>query len=189
MLQKIRRGMEKWGHYLLAMLCAGVILLSAVWTREQQELENGEQAALSDQGQRLAQVLPTSGPVAYTRPAAGEIIRGFSASPVYFPETGVWMAHPGLDFAAGVGETVYAIAAGTVLSCDDGVRIGHGNGLESLYRGVLECKVQPGQRVRAGETIGTAGGSVPFEGEGHVCVMLFQDGMPAELGRDWNTLQ
>ena len=189
MLQKIRRGMEKWGHYLLALLCAGVILLSAVWTREQQGLEKGERAALSDQGQRLDQVLPTPEPAVFVRPVAGEIMRGFSAPPVYFPETGVWMAHPGLDFAAAAGETVYARAAGTVLSCKDGIRIDHENGLESLYRGVLEIRVQPGQRVRAGEAIGTAGASVPFEGEGHVCVTLYQEGTPAAFENEWNILR
>ena len=185
MLQKIKRGMEKWGQYLLALLCAGVILLSAVWTRRQQELENGEQAALSDQSQRLAQVMQTSEPAAYIRPSEGQIIRGFSASPIYFPETGVWMSHPGLDFAA-AGETVCAMAAGTVLSCGEEIRIDHGNGLESLYRGILDCRVQPGQKVRAGEAIGMAGAAVPFEGQDHVCVMLFQDGTPTAFGNGWN---
>lgn len=186
MLQKIRRGMEKWGHYLLALLCAGVILLSAVWTRQQQEAENADQMALSDQGQRLAEVQKTSEPTVYVRPAAGAVIQGYSESPVFFPETGVWMIHPGLDFVAEAGETVYALAAGTVISCKDEIRLDHGNGCESLYRGILECKVLPGQKVRAGDALGTAGGSVPFEGQGHVCVTLFQDGKPAAFGTDWN---
>ncbi len=184
MLQKIRRGMERWGHYLLALLCAGVILLSAVWTRQQQGLENADQMALSDQGQRLAEAQQTSEPVFYVRPSAGPVIRGSSESPVFFPETGVWMAHPSLDFAA-EGDPVCAIAAGTVLSCDNGIRIDHGNGFESLYRGILECKVLPGQKVRAGEALGTAGASVPFEGSGHVCVTLFQDGKPIVFGEKW----
>ena len=185
MLKKIRRGMERWGHYLLALLCAGVILLSAVWTRQQQAKENADQMALSDQGERLAQAMQTPEPAAYVRPAAGAVIRHYSESPVFFQERGVWMAHPGLDFAAEAGETVYALTAGTVLSCDNGVRIDHEYGLESLYRGILECKVRPEQKVRAGEALGTAGASVPFEGLGHVCVTLFQDGKPVAFGADW----
>jgi murein DD-endopeptidase MepM/ murein hydrolase activator NlpD len=185
MLKKIRRGMEKWGHYLLALLCAGVILLSAVWTREQQEAEKADQAALSDQGQRLTEAMQTPEPVSYARPAAGAVLRGYSEAPVFFPETGVWMAHPGLDFAAAAREAVYALADGTVVSCGEEIRINHGDGRESVYRGVRETKVCPGQRVRAGETIGTAGASVPFEGQGHVCVTLYQNGKPAAFGADW----
>ncbi len=185
MLQKIRRGMERWGHYLLALLCAGVILLSAVWTRQQQAKENADQMALSDQGERLAQAMQTPEPVVYVRPSAGAVIRGYSESPVLFPETGVWMAHPGLDFEAAVGENVCALAAGTVISCEDGIRIDHGNGCESLYRGVLECEVLSGQKVRAGDVLGTAGEAVPFEGKGHVCVTLYKAGIPIAYGEEW----
>ena len=186
MMTMIRRGMEKWGHYLLALLCAGVILLSAVWTRRQQAMENADQTALSDQGQRLAQAVQTPEPAAYTRPASGAVIRHCSASPVFFPDTGVWMIHPGLDFAAAEGEKVYALAAGTVVSCDGGVRVDHGYGIESLYRGVLEIGVRPGQRVRAGDALGTAGAFIPFEGQGHVCVALYRDGTPVTFGDGWD---
>ena len=185
MLKRIRRGMEKWGHYLLALLCAGVILLSAVWTRRQQNAENADHTALSDQSQRLTQAMRTPEPAAYARPAAGAVIRRSGASPVLFPDTGVWMIHPGLDFAAAEGEKVCAIAAGTVVSCENGIRVDHGNGLESLYRGVLEIGVRPGQRVRAGDALGTAGAFIPFEGQGHVCVALYRDGVPAAFGDGW----
>ena len=185
MVKKIRRGMEHWGHYLLALLCAGVILLSAVWTREQREQENADQAALSDQSQRLVQALQTPEPAALARPAAGAVVRPFSESPAYFPDTGVWLVHPRLDFEAMEGEKVYAMAAGTVLSCDGGVRLDHGDGCESLYRGLQEIRVKPGQRVKAGEILGTAGAPVPFEGPGRVCVTLLQEGMPAEYGSEW----
>ena len=161
MLKKIQRGMEKWGHYLLALLCA------------------------ADQGQRLEDAMQTPEPAAYARPAEGAVIRDYSESPLFFSETGVWMIHPGLDFEAAAGETVGALAAGTVLSCEDGIRIDHGDGLESLYRGVQDCKVLPGQKVRAGDALGTAGAAVPFEGKGHVCVMLFQDGKPVAFGDTW----
>ena len=186
MLTKFRRGMETWGHYLLALLCAGAILLSAVWTQKQQAAENADQAALSDQGQRLAEVQGTLAPDALARPAAGAVTRGFSAVPVYFPETGVWRTHPSLDFAAAEGEPVCALAAGTVVSCENGIRVNHGNGCESLYRGILKSKVRVGQKVRAGEALGTAGGAAPYEGAGHVCVTLYQDGLPIPFGEEWD---
>ena len=185
MFKKIRRGMENWGHYLLALLCAGAILLSAVWTREQQASENADQAALSDQGQRLTEAMQTPEPVSYARPAAGAVLRGYSEAPVFFPETGVWMAHPGLDFEASAGEAVYALADGTVVCCGEEIRISHGEDLESVYRGVGEAKVRPGQRVRAGDMIGTAGAAIPFEGRGHVCVALFQHGTDVPFGDSW----
>ena len=81
MRKSIMRGMETWGHYLLALLCAGVILLSAVWTKRQQAAENGDQAALSDQSQRLSEAQGTLAPSALARPTAGEVVRRFSASP------------------------------------------------------------------------------------------------------------
>ena len=185
MMKKIKRGMESWGHYLLALLCAGVILLSAVWTREQQAADKADQAALSDQGQRLAQAMETAEPVSYARPAAGTVIQGYCESPVFFPETGVWKSHPCLDFEAEAGQSVYALAAGTVLSSGEAIRIDHGDGSESLYRGIRETKVRPGQRVRAGDEIGTAGAAIPFEGRGHVCVALFQHGTAVPFGDSW----
>ena len=186
MRKKILRGMETWGHYLLALLCAGVILLSAVWTRHQQAAENADQAALSDRGQRLAEAQRTVAPDTLARPAAGAVVRRFSFSPVFFPETGVWRTHPCLDFAAVEGDPVCALAAGTVVSCENGIRVDHGNGCASLYQGVEEIRVRPGQQVRAGEALGTAGGAAPYEGAGHVCVTLYQDGAPIPFGEEWD---
>lgn len=184
MLKKIGRGMEKWGHYLLAMLCAGVIALSAVWTREQQAGETADQAALSDQSQRMAQV--TQEPDVFVRPLSGAVIGAYSETPVFFLETGVWQSHPALDFFAEEGDRVFALAAGTVTACGEGeVRITHGNGRESLYRGIKEIAVRPGQQVKAGAALGTAGERVPYEGAGRVCVMLLQDQVPCEFGQAW----
>ena len=49
---------------------------------------------------------------------------------------------------------------------------------ESICKGLAEITVHPGQRVRAGDPIGTAGGNVPFEGGGHVCVQLLENDVP-----------
>ena len=183
-LKSFRRGFDAWGHYLLALLCAGVILLSAAWTREQRSDEIADRQALSDQSQRLASVTPAPTAAAYGWPTDGTLMRGFSSAPVYFPAYHVWRAHPAADFDAGDGGKVYAMRAGTVEYCDQGiVRIDHGDGLASQYTGFKKTSVAPGQQVRKGAVIGFAGGHVPYEGEGHVCVTVLKDGVaiPFEL--------
>ena len=185
MWKKMCRGMEKWGHYLLALLCAGVIVLSAAWTREQQGTEQANQTALSDQSQRLSTAAkPTEAPT-LTRPAAGAVLRGYSAGPVFFPQTGVWKAHPALDFEAEDGAPVYALSEGTVLSRDGDVCVDHGEMGVARYRGLKEILVQPGQLVRAGAMLGRAGGRIPYEGEGHVCVSLTREGAAIPFGQEW----
>ncbi|MBR3019701.1 MAG: M23 family metallopeptidase [Clostridia bacterium] len=177
LLKSFRRGFEAWGHYLLALLCAGVILLSAAWTREQHSGEIADHQALSDQSQRLSQVTSPPKEEAYGWPTDGRRVRDYSATPVYFPAFNLWRAHPAVDYEAEDGKQVYAMLAGTVESCDHGcVRIDHGNGLVSLYRGLKAISAAPGQQVRKGAVIGIAGGHVLYEGEGHICVSLLKDG-------------
>ena len=181
MLKKVERGMEKWGHYLLALLCAGVILVSARWTREEKSSEIENQMALADQSQRMANSEPTSMPIVWQRPAKGEITQGYSDEPVFFPETGVWKSHPCIDFSAREGENIQAMAAGTVLECGSALLIEHEDGSISTYQGMKEYAVREGQRVKAGETLGTMGDKVLYEGGGHVCVRVLKNGVPIEF--------
>ena len=97
---KISRFLEKWGHYLLAALCAAVILLSGLWTRA---LSTRDAEALHDTAQRLADV--TVPPAAFIplRPCAGAVLRPFSTAPLFFPAVGVWQIHPGGGFCGGGG--------------------------------------------------------------------------------------
>lgn len=76
--------------------------------------------------------------------------------------------HKGIDFTAARGTPVHAVADGTVLAAgqiaeNNGrygkvVIIDHG-GQQSLYAHLDRVKVQPGQRVQAGQLIGAAGSS------------------------------
>ena len=185
MLKRLRRGFEGWGHYLLALLCAGVILLSAAWTREQRAGEISGQQALSDQSQRLSQVVPPPEQKDCGRPAEGKLLRGYSDTPVFFPASRMWRIHPATDFEAAAGDRVYAVLAGTVVSCENGcVRLDHGDGLGSLYRGLKQMDVSVGQTVRKGAVLGKAGGRVPYEGAGHICVTLLENGVPRPV--DWH---
>lgn len=174
MRKKLGRLLERWGYYGLALLCAAVILLSALWTREQ-PLSPPASQALSDGSQRLSQaVSPAPSPGMLCRPTAGALLRGYSETPVFFPALSLWQAHPALDFSAEPGAPVYALAAGTLAANAEGVCVRHEDGGESLYRGVALAEKAPGQQVKAGERIGTATGSVPFEGAGHICVKLLE---------------
>ena len=182
MLKRLRRGFDAWGHYLLALLCAGVILLSAAWTRERQAGEMAGHQALSDQSQRLSQVTPPPQKETYASPTEGDVLRPYSEAPVYFPALRFWHTHCAVDFAAGDGEKVYAISAGAVVSCGEGcVRLRHESGLESLYRGLQKIEVSPGQSVRKGAVLGLAGERVPYEGTGHICVAVTENGVPIKF--------
>ncbi|MBQ9264524.1 MAG: M23 family metallopeptidase [Clostridia bacterium] len=176
----IKKWMETWGYYVLAVLCMAVIIFSAVWTRKNQDpLPNAE--ALSDGSQRLSDVTPQPTARPTRRPVDGPVLRSFSQAPVYFDACHLWRVHPATDFAVSPGDPVYTILGGTVEMCDGEVRVDHGNELRSVYRGVQEIQVTNGQFVRAGDVIARASSSVPFEGTGHVCVAIYQDDQPLDL--------
>ncbi len=187
MLKAVGRFLEKWGHYLLAAACVSVILLSGLWTRAQQAREAPGAQALSDTAQRLADV--TTAPAAFIplRPCEGDILRPYSETPVYFESLGIWQIHPGVDFALPEGEAVRSVADGTVEQVLPILRIDHGNGYASEYRGLAAVAVSPGQTVGSGQILGTAGSQVAFEGTGHVCVRLLRNGAPIPPGGDWLT--
>lgn len=182
MRQRIGRFLEKWGHYLLAALCAAVILLSGLWTRSIRVREGQGTEALHGTDQRLAFVTAPPGALfSPVRPCKGEVVRGYSDAPVYFPAVGLWHTHPAVDYAAEDGDEVFALGDGTVTEVSPYLRIDHGNGYVSEYRGLRETSLRPGQHVRAGQSVGKAGAAVPFEGPGHVCVKLTQAGNPLDF--------
>ena len=72
-------------------------------------------------------------------------------------------AHMGSDYDSPVGSPILAVAAGTVVFADEmffegnAVFIDHGDGLISMYFHLSDIKVQTGQEVRKGETLGREG--------------------------------
>jgi len=72
-------------------------------------------------------------------------------------------AHMGSDYDSPVGSPILAVAAGTVVFANEmffegnAVFIDHGDGLISMYFHLSEIKVQAGQEVRKGETLGREG--------------------------------
>lgn len=117
---------QKWGHYLLALLCAGVILLSALWTRQQQLLEIADAQVLADDSQRLSDAASPPPSLAPALPTKnGRVLRLYSEVPLYFPAYGLWRVHPGVDYEAAVGEMIFAIRSGSVQIEDDGLYLLH----------------------------------------------------------------
>jgi hypothetical protein len=72
-------------------------------------------------------------------------------------------AHMGADYDAPVGSPILAVADGTVVLAKDmffegnSVFIDHGDGLISMYFHLSELKVEAGQRVKRGQTLGREG--------------------------------
>ena len=71
--------------------------------------------------------------------------------------------HQGIDLAAPIGVPIRAIRAGTVVFADPSAGFGqlivvrHENGMTSHYAHCGEIKVNPGQKVGAGQIIGAIG--------------------------------
>ena len=72
-------------------------------------------------------------------------------------------AHMGSDYDSPVGSPILAVAAGTVVFANEmffegnAVFIDHGDGLISMYFHLSDIKVQAGQEVKKGETLGREG--------------------------------
>ena len=104
-------------------------------------------------------------PLQFVWPVGGQVEVPHSVDQLIFDRTmGDWRTHAGIDIAADLGETVLAVAAGTVerIFHDDllgtTVVINHGNGIQSLYANLAELPVvAEGEWVSMGTPIGAVG--------------------------------
>ncbi|MEG2701460.1 MAG: M23 family metallopeptidase [Clostridia bacterium] len=202
------RLMEKQGFYVVLGVCVLVIVLSAFYTfhlRDEQEeplsaarQEDAQSAAGMQDAQTLAQArelvrsqnaavtVPTAAPYRFVQPVAGFTDRAFSdAEPQFFPQTKMWMIHPGIDLQTDFGAVVTACASGTVRGVwQDNelglcVRIDHQNGYESLYAGLSDASyVKQSDPVAQGQTIGLVGRGVLAERDAlpHLHLEVFHNG-------------
>lgn len=82
---------------------------------------------------------------------------------VYMPSVNMWKTHNGVDFLPGSDENVRVMADGTVKSVEQSslegwvVSVDHGDGLISYYKSLESASVKAGDKVKAGDAIGTAG--------------------------------
>lgn len=93
--------------------------------------------------------------------------------------------HQGIDFRAPRGTKVVATADGVVAiagrSGDYGrmVVLDHGNGWETRYAHLHRIKVEKGDRIRRGRTLGTVGHSGNADGD-HLHYEVRRDGVPVD---------
>ncbi len=108
------------------------------------------------------------GPARFTLPLGAPATplpeaKGFGAKWIFNGKPDSSEIHSGADYALGPGTPVLALADGTVVVAEDlfftgnAVFIDHGNGLVSMYFHLSEIKVQAGQDVKKGETLGLVG--------------------------------
>lgn len=104
-------------------------------------------------------------------PLDGEILEGFSSGElVKSKTTGIWQTHNGIDIAGSLGDTVCAVADGTVKNIENDalwgvtVTIDHHNGIVSRYCNLNNgLSVSAGDKVEGGTVIGAVGDTADIE--------------------------
>lgn len=88
-------------------------------------------------------------------PVSGTLTQPFSPAA---PRPGIEIAaEPGAEVRAALDGTVVQVVSDQVLGRL--IEINHGRGLSTLYAGLAEILVEPGQEVRRGQIVGKLGGS------------------------------
>lgn len=137
---------------------------------------------------------PTKKPSSATSKAAppvdGEIVFGYAVDKLLYSVTlDQWTTHAAVDIKANAGTSVKSVFAGTVERVwkDDtlgwSVSISHANGRGTLYANLGEdVRVKVGDRVNAGDVIGTVGTSAISECAlpPHLHFALTVDGVPKD---------
>ena len=126
-------------------------------------------------------------PDLYVLPLTNTVQKPFSAdAPLYSETMRDWRIHTGVDFAGELGQTVKAVAQGTVASIEEDtlwgsiVTIDHGVGVISRYCGV-EASVRVGDKTDASTPIGKLI-AIPCEAlqKPHLHFEMTVDGVPVD---------
>lgn len=107
----------------------------------------------------------------YVRPMSGKLQREYSLDQlVYDPTMCDWRTHGGVDYECKAGDSVCAIADGSVTAVfsdpmkGNCVTLTHDGKLTSTYCGLeTNTTMRTGMNVKAGEPVGTAGGTILME--------------------------
>jgi len=162
----LRHTIHKWGESALAALCVGAILFAALYTRQEDLRRMAARSAAASEDETLSS-LPTAAP--WQPPVSGEPLtpyQGMRRTP-----GGLWQLLPALRYAVYPGQSVCAMAAGTVTeAAGERVTVQHGEGLLAVYSPLGTLRVQAGQQVAAGQPLGTAGSGGAIE------ITVTQDG-------------
>lgn len=110
-----------------------------------------------------------SGKVYLAMPMDGEIVQAFSGDTLVYNATlNMWMTHNGIDIAGSEGAEVGSALAGTVESVEQDntrgwvITISHTGARSTVYSGLAKASVKAGDKVNAGQKLGTLG-TPPFE--------------------------
>ena len=130
---------------------------------------------------------PSSAPSKAAPPVSGEIVFGFAVDKLLYSVTlDQWTTHAAVDIKADAGTPVKSVFAGTVerVYRDDAlgytVSVSHANGRTTLYANLGEdVRVKVGDRLNAGDVIGTVGTSAISECAlpPHLHFAVFVDGV------------
>ena len=109
--------------------------------------------------------------VKFTCPIKGEIIREFAPDSLVYSNTlEEWITHSGIDIKADKTSVITAAADGEVESIKNDPRYGltvivnHDGGFQTVYANLLTAEfVVEGEKIEAGQTIGTVGNTATFE--------------------------
>lgn len=122
------------------------------------EAETEETAGQAQQDTQLPAVLT------FTPPMNSEVSRAYAGDTLEYDETtGDWRTHGAVDYAGKAGDTVHAIADGTVLEVGEDtmfgkyVKLSHAQGTTSLYAGLDNISVSEGETVAGGKQIAVLG--------------------------------
>jgi septal ring factor EnvC (AmiA/AmiB activator) len=102
-------------------------------------------------------------------PVKGPVVAGFGRRK--HPRFDTYTVHNGIEIAAPPGQEVHAVHEGTVVFAERFrgyglmVILDHGGKHHSLYARLSDVAVSPGQKVAAGDVVGTTG-SGSLEGPG-----------------------
>ena len=164
---------EQWTFLLMALLCVSVIVGTALWTRQAEFARVTPTPPISGDisaAQLLQQSLDsaqTATPAPTVSPTVRSVTMPLESMTLLRPfdntrmrqssATGLWALHDAADYAGAEGAKVSAMADGTVINCADCGIFGAYANLSMLYA------IRAGDPVRAGQTIGFIGRTMPEE--------------------------
>ena len=172
---------EQWTFLLMALLCVSVIVGTALWTRQgvtptppvSGDISAAQLLQQSLDSAQTATPTPTTAPTirSVTTPLESmTLLRPFDNTRMrQSSATGLWALHDAADYAGAEGAKVSAMADGTVISCaDSGVfgayaEIDHGGVIVRYANLSMLYAIRAGDPVRAGQTIGFIGRTMPEE--------------------------
>ncbi|MGR7025860.1 M23 family metallopeptidase [Geodermatophilus sp. URMC 62] len=140
---------------------AEVLLGEVTASRTAREAEEAAAAQVQAEADRVAAEAAAAAAAEAARPRAVLPVAGARLSSTYGERWGT--LHVGIDLAAPIGTPEYAAADGVVLEAGPAIGFGlavhlqHENGDVTVYGHMEQILVQPGQVVRAGDTIALLG--------------------------------